>query len=109
MGKAHAGFTQVLIVPFGILADGTVHPGWHPRITGRGAAVCGTITNLTRGQVITPPMVIVHNGYFRHFVTGEPAIPELATLAEDRDRATGPAGATGYHQTGREVGMRWKS
>ncbi len=42
-----------------------------------------TITNLTRGQVLTPPVVIVHNKDFTLFTPGEPARPELARLAED--------------------------
>lgn len=42
-----------------------------------------TITNLTRGQVLTPPVVIVHNRDFTLFTPGEPARPELARLAED--------------------------
>ncbi|MFZ5863930.1 MAG: spondin domain-containing protein [Nitrospirota bacterium] len=42
-----------------------------------------TITNLTRGQVLTPPVVIVHNRQFTLFTPGEPARPELARLAED--------------------------
>lgn len=46
-----------------------------------------TITNITRGQVITPPLVASHNNEFRLFKVGEPAIPELVALAED-----GPTG-----------------
>lgn len=42
-----------------------------------------TITNLTRGQVLTPPVVIVHSRQFTLFTPGEPARPELARLAED--------------------------
>ncbi|MEW6324379.1 MAG: spondin domain-containing protein [Nitrospirota bacterium] len=42
-----------------------------------------TITNVTRGQVITPPVVISHNQGFKLFTVGAPAIPELAALAED--------------------------
>ncbi|MEW6682874.1 MAG: spondin domain-containing protein [Nitrospirota bacterium] len=42
-----------------------------------------TITNLTRGQVLTPPVVIVHNKQFSLFTPGEPVRPELARLAED--------------------------
>ena len=42
-----------------------------------------TITNITRGQVITPPVVISHNDNFKLFILGSPAIPELAALAED--------------------------
>lgn len=65
----------------------------------RGLAVEVTITNITRGQVITPPVVISHDGRFRLFELGAPAIPELATLAEEG--MTGPL--TGYLDTRRDV------
>ncbi|MBI5197793.1 MAG: spondin domain-containing protein [Nitrospirae bacterium] len=42
-----------------------------------------TFTNLTQGQVITPPVLIVHNDGFYLFTLGSPAVPELAALAED--------------------------
>jgi hypothetical protein len=42
-----------------------------------------TVTNLTLGQVLSPPVVISHNGSFRLFNPGEAASPELAMLAED--------------------------
>lgn len=42
-----------------------------------------TITNLTRGQILSPPIVISHDGNFQLFVLGEPARPELFVLAED--------------------------
>lgn len=44
-----------------------------------------TITNLTRGQIFSPPIVITHNKDFHLFETGEPAAYELARLAEDGD------------------------
>ncbi len=47
-----------------------------------------TITNITRGQVITPPVIISHNNHFKLFALGAPAIPELVALAED-----GPTGS----------------
>lgn len=47
-----------------------------------------TITNLTRGQVFSPPIVIAHESKFNLFTLGEPASDELAALAEDGD--TGP-------------------
>ena len=47
-----------------------------------------TITNLTRGQIFSPPIVIVHDGKFRLFTLGEPASDKFAALAEDG--ATGP-------------------
>ena len=47
-----------------------------------------TVTNLTRGQILTPPVVISHNQDFSLFTPGAPASSELATLAEDG--MTGP-------------------
>lgn len=44
-----------------------------------------TITNLTRGQIFSPPIVISHNRAFQLFETGEPAAYELSQLAEDGD------------------------
>jgi hypothetical protein len=44
-----------------------------------------TITNITRGQVITPPVLISHKGSFELFSLGDPTIPQLATLAETGD------------------------
>jgi hypothetical protein len=44
-----------------------------------------TITNLTRGQIFSPPIVISHNWNFRLFNLGEEANQELAALAEDGD------------------------
>ena len=44
-----------------------------------------TITNLTRGQVITPPVVASHVAGFDLFTLGAPASPELVALAEDGD------------------------
>jgi hypothetical protein len=41
-----------------------------------------TIQNLTQNQVITPPVVVSHSGAMSLFTVGQPAIPELATLAE---------------------------
>ena len=42
-----------------------------------------TITNLTKSQVITPPIVISHNNSFDLFTPGQAAGPELTELAED--------------------------
>jgi hypothetical protein len=44
-----------------------------------------TITNLTRGQIFSPPIVIAHDSKFDLFTLGHPATPELAALAEDGD------------------------
>jgi hypothetical protein len=47
-----------------------------------------TITNLTRGQIFSPPIVIGHNRNFSLFKLGYGASEELAALAEDG--MTGP-------------------
>ena len=44
-----------------------------------------TITNLTRDQIFSPPIVISHSRYFQLFTPGAPAGPELYPLAEDGD------------------------
>jgi hypothetical protein len=44
-----------------------------------------TITNITKAQIFSPPIVITHNDNFTLFELGEPASPELALLAEDGD------------------------
>ena len=46
-----------------------------------------TITNLTRGQIFSPPIVVVHDSKFSLFRLGYPASPALAALAEDGDRS----------------------
>ena len=42
-----------------------------------------TITNITRAQIISPPIVISHKQSFHLFKLGEPAPPGLGALAED--------------------------
>jgi hypothetical protein len=44
-----------------------------------------TITNLTKGQILSPPIVYSHEWGFRLFTVGQPALPELAGVAEDAD------------------------
>ena len=46
-----------------------------------------TITNLTGGQIMSPPIVYSHRSRFQLFTPGEAAIPELASVAEDADSA----------------------
>lgn len=46
-----------------------------------------TITNLTRGQQFTPILVASHREGVSLFTEGEPASPELATLAEEGNTA----------------------
>lgn len=42
-----------------------------------------TFTNTSRGQLITPPVILSHTDAFRLFTIGSPAGEELAALAED--------------------------
>ena len=44
-----------------------------------------TVTNLSSGQILSPPVVIAHRASFQLFSSGTPASPELAALAEDAD------------------------
>lgn len=44
-----------------------------------------TITNLTKGQILSPPVVYSHTWGADVFTPGNPASPELAGLAEDAD------------------------
>ena len=49
----------------------------------RGRTYRVTITNLTRGQIISPPVVFSHRGGFDLFNLGQPSSDGLAALAED--------------------------
>ena len=42
-----------------------------------------TITNITKGQVFSPPVLVTHNRRISLFQVGEPALDELAIVAED--------------------------
>jgi hypothetical protein len=44
-----------------------------------------TITNITREQIISPPILVSHNRKFQLFELGKPAPRGLAALAEDGD------------------------
>ena len=55
---------------------------------GRGSSYMVTITNLTYDQIISPPVVVVHDDRFSLFHPGQPAGSELVALAEDG--MTGP-------------------
>jgi len=48
----------------------------------RGHRYAVTVTNITRGQILAPPAVIVHDDGYSLFSLGVPARPELAELAE---------------------------
>jgi hypothetical protein len=58
------------------------------------------ITNVTRAQVITPPVLVSHRSGFELFSLGAPASPELTKLAEDgmaEDLVTNLAGSHAVH------------
>lgn len=57
-----------------------------------------TITNLTRAQVITPPLLVSHGSDFDLFTPGAAASPELVALAEDGNTAPLEAALTGDPQ-----------
>ena len=63
------------------LAAGSAAPVAEAGTSGRMYQV--TVTNLTRGQVITPPVVILHNADYSLFSAGQPASAGLVALAED--------------------------
>lgn len=42
-----------------------------------------TITNITKGQVFSPPVLVTHSRSIALFNVGEPALKELAIVAED--------------------------
>lgn len=70
-----------VLVAFSIFAAGSVYAG-----SGRnGKMLRVTITNITQGQIFSPPIIITHNKEFTLFNLGEPASPELSLLAEDGD------------------------
>ena len=50
---------------------------------GSGLTVEVTVTNLTSGQIFSPPVVVSHGRDFELFAPAQAASPELAMLAED--------------------------
>jgi hypothetical protein len=77
-GLASLGLVLAALIPVA-LADGPEAGsyGWH------GYSVVVTITNLTKDQIFSPPVVVSHRPGFRLFELGQPASEELAALAED--------------------------
>ena len=71
-----------------VLADGGSSNPDPTRGRARGSVYTVTITNLTYDQIISPPVVVVHDEQFRLFEAGQAASGELAALAEDG--MTGP-------------------
>lgn len=77
MKRLSALIAITLIVVFAISVSGTAHAKNYVR------HYKVTITNITRGQIISPPIVISHNHHFSLFRLGDSATPELAKLAEE--------------------------
>ena len=86
LGAAGLSLLALLLAVTGLSA-GEIESG---RLRGvqLGSGYTVTITNLTYDQIISPPVVVVHDGRFRLFEPGQPADSELAALAEDG--MTGP-------------------
>jgi hypothetical protein len=78
MKRLTLSFTITLIVIAGILASGVSYAAEE-----EGTLYAVTITNITRGQIISPPVVISHNKDFQLFSLGEPATTGIGELAED--------------------------
>ena len=79
MKRLITAITIFSIIIFTVAVSGTAHA--KNRIKVMHYKV--TITNITRGQILSPPVVISHNSNFQLFNLGEPATMELAYLAED--------------------------
>lgn len=51
--------------------------------TAQADAFSVTVTNLSRGQILSPVFAVTHNGSLSLFTNGETVSPELAALAQD--------------------------
>ena len=60
-------------------ASGANADNYHPR----NLVYEVTITNVTKGQVFSPPVLVTHSTDVALFAAGEPALDELALVAED--------------------------
>jgi hypothetical protein len=83
IGLATISLALAALAPASLADDPEGNPF---RASGYGVVV--TITNLTKGQIISPPVAVIHRPDFRLFEPGQPASDELAALAEDG--MTGP-------------------
>ncbi len=84
MKRLTAGIAIMLIVVFGMLSVGTAHAKKDKKAKKDKVSTYEvTITNITRGQIISPPIVISHNKDFQLFSLGKSASPGLALLAEE--------------------------
>lgn len=79
MNKSIIATTAILVggafAASSAFASGPYHP--------RGRLYEVTITNLTRGQILSPPVIFTHRGGFELFTLGQPASAEVAAVAED--------------------------
>jgi hypothetical protein len=82
MKRFIAAITIFSIVVFAVAVSGTAHAKKNKNRITRYKV---TITNITRLQILSPPVVISHKGGFRLFTLGKPASDGLAALAEDAD------------------------
>ena len=73
---------SILSIALGLFMIVTIMPN-QKALAEQGQQYLVTITNITQGQVITPPVVFSHDDTFQLFTLGEPALPELVVLAED--------------------------
>ena len=74
--------TRVAVLAGAILA--TVGAAANADYYGRRATTYEvTITNITKGQVFSPPVLVTHNRRIALFEVGAPALDELAIVAED--------------------------
>ncbi len=76
MKRRKLAFALGFITVLGMLVSGIAHAE-------EGQRYDITITNVTRGQIISPPIVISHSKNFELFTLGASASAELAALAED--------------------------
>ena len=85
MNRLIARSAITLIVMCAILASGVAHAKnkHKDKHKDKVSSYAVTITNITRGQIISAPIVISHNKDFQLFSLGMPASAELAALAED--------------------------
>jgi hypothetical protein len=77
MKRLNVGLAIALITVCGILVSGVAYA------KDKTTLYAVTITNITRGQIISPPIVISHNEDFQLFSLANPASPGLALLAEE--------------------------
>ncbi len=101
--KKHILLTIMILLVFGFILTGT--PSFAEE---RMYKV--TITNITAGQTITPPLLISHSRDFQLFELGSPAMPALVMLAEEGDpeplieHASGLPSVFGYSAASEALG-----